>query len=88
MEEKLLKECIENCIFLSQENFKSNIQNFRKCIYFVIRYLSTFFCFCVTLMKMSPLTAVLKCPHYERRYYSNESEGAAEVPSLKDGLRE
>ena len=25
--------------------------------------------FCVSLMKMSPLTAVLKCPHYEKGYF-------------------
>jgi len=42
---------------------------------------------CVSLMKMSPLTAVLKCPHYEKGYFNNESERAAEVPSLKDGGR-
>jgi len=38
-------------------------------------------------MKMSPLTAVLKCPHYEKGHYSNESERAAEVPSYEDGDR-
>ena len=43
---------------------------------------------CVSLMKMSPLTAVLKCPHYEKGYFNNESEREAEVPSLKDGVRE
>ena len=42
---------------------------------------------CVSLMKMSPLTAVLKCPYYEKGHYSNESERAAEVPSVKDGNR-
>ncbi|GAI08243.1 unnamed protein product, partial [marine sediment metagenome] len=42
---------------------------------------------CVSLMKMSPLTAVLKCPHYEKGHYSNESERKAEVPSVKDGYR-
>ncbi len=26
---------------------------------------------CISLMKMSPLTAVLKCPHYERGYYAS-----------------
>ncbi len=36
---------------------------------------------CVSLMKMSPLTAVLKCPHYGKGHCSNESEGEAEVPS-------
>ena len=40
---------------------------------------------CVSLMKMSPLTAVLKCPHYEKGHYSNESEREAEVPSPADG---
>jgi len=43
---------------------------------------------CVSLMKMSPLTAVLKCPHYEKGHYSNESEREAEVPSPEDGVRE
>ena len=38
-------------------------------------------------MKMSPLTAVLKCPHYEKGYFNNESEREAEVPSVKDGNR-
>jgi len=38
-------------------------------------------------MKMSPLTAVLKCPHYEKGHCSNESEREAEVPSVKDGDR-
>ncbi|HUV79943.1 MAG TPA: hypothetical protein VMW40_03850 [Candidatus Bathyarchaeia archaeon] len=42
---------------------------------------------CVSLMKMSPLTAVLKCPHYEKGYFNNESEREAEVPSVKDGNR-
>jgi hypothetical protein len=41
---------------------------------------------CVSLMKMSPLTAVLKCPHYEKGHYSNESEREAEVPSFTDGF--
>jgi hypothetical protein len=31
---------------------------------------------------------VLKCPHYEKGHYSNESERAAEVPSPEDGVRE
>ena len=43
---------------------------------------------CVSLMKMSPLTAVLKCPHYEKGHYSNESEREAEVPILSYGLCE
>jgi len=43
--------------------------------------------YAVSLMKMSPLTAVLKCPHYEKGHYSNESGRAAEVPSDKDGNR-
>jgi hypothetical protein len=38
-------------------------------------------------MKMSPLTAVLKCPHYEKGHFKHESEGAAEVPSVTDGNR-
>ena len=38
-------------------------------------------------MKMSPLTAELKCPHYEKGHYSNESEREAEVPSPEDGGR-
>jgi hypothetical protein len=42
---------------------------------------------CVSLMKMSPLTAVLKCPHYEKGYFNNESEGEAEAPSPADGYR-
>jgi len=42
---------------------------------------------CISLMKMSPLTAVLKCPHYEKGHYSNESEGEAEVSSFRDGNR-
>jgi len=42
---------------------------------------------CVSLMKMSPLTAVLKCPHYEKGHCSNESERQAEVPSPEDGDR-
>ena len=42
---------------------------------------------CVSLMKMSPLIAVLKCPYYGKGHYSNESERAAEVLSLKDGNR-
>jgi len=42
---------------------------------------------CVRLMKMSPLTAVLICSNYERGYYSNESEGEAEVTSSQDGGR-
>jgi hypothetical protein len=36
-------------------------------------------------MKMSPLTAVLKCPHYEKGYFNNESEREAEVRQLLDG---
>jgi len=36
---------------------------------------------------MSPLTAVLKCPHYEKGHYGNESEREAEVPSHEDGRR-
>ena len=36
-------------------------------------------------MKMSPLTAELKCPHYEKGHYSNESEREAEVPFPKNG---
>jgi hypothetical protein len=43
---------------------------------------------CVSLMKMSPLTAVLRCPHYEKGYFDNESEREAEVPSPADGVRE
>jgi len=39
-------------------------------------------------MKMSPLTAVLKCPHYEKGHYRHEPERTAEVPSLEDGVRE
>ncbi len=42
---------------------------------------------CVSLMKMSPLTAVLKCPHYEKGDFNNESEREAEVPSSADGYR-
>ena len=42
---------------------------------------------CVSLMKMSPLTAVLKCPHYGKGHCSNESEREAEVPSVRDGDR-
>ena len=42
---------------------------------------------CVSLMKMSPLTAVLKCPHYGKGYFKHESEGEAEVPSFTDGFR-
>jgi hypothetical protein len=38
-------------------------------------------------MKMSPLTAVLKCPHYEKGHDSNESEREAAVPSLKNDGR-
>ena len=38
-------------------------------------------------MKMSPLTAELKCPHYEKGHYSNESEREAEVSSPEDGGR-
>jgi len=33
-------------------------------------------------MKMSPLTAVLKCPHYEKGHFKHESEGEAEAPFL------
>ena len=39
---------------------------------------------CVSLMKMSPLTAVLKCPHYEKGCFKHESEGEAEVPSFME----
>ena len=42
---------------------------------------------CVSLMKMSPLTAVLKCPHYEKGHFKHESEGEAEAPSFTDGFR-
>lgn len=42
---------------------------------------------CVSNMKMSPLTAMLKCPHYEKGHFNNESAGEAEVPSFEDGLR-
>jgi len=45
------------------------------------------FTLCVSLMKVSPLTAVLKCPHYEKGYFKHESEGEAEVPSFTDGFR-
>lgn len=38
-------------------------------------------------MKMSSLTAVLKCLHYGKGYFSNESEIEAEVPSIRDGGR-
>jgi transposase len=41
---------------------------------------------CISLIKLSPLTALLKCPHYEKGHYCNESERKAEVSSLKDGL--
>ena len=34
-------------------------------------------------MKMSPLTAVLKCPHYEKGHFKDESEGEAEATSLQ-----
>ena len=43
--------------------------------------------YCISLMKMSPLAAVLKCPHYGKGHYINESERAAEVPSFRDGYR-
>jgi len=35
---------------------------------------------------MSPLTAVLKCPHYEKGHFKDESEGEAEAPSFTNGL--
>jgi hypothetical protein len=38
-------------------------------------------------MKMSLLTAVLKCPHYEKGHFKHESEGEAEVPSFTNGFR-
>ena len=37
---------------------------------------------------MSPLTAELKCPHYEKGHYRHEPEREAEVPSPEDGGRE
>jgi len=36
---------------------------------------------------MSPITAVLKCPHDEGRDISNEREGEEEVRQLLDGSR-
>jgi len=33
---------------------------------------------CISLMKMSPQTAVLRCHHYERGHSSNESDREAE----------
>jgi hypothetical protein len=53
----------------------------------ITRYCQLFCVKCVSLTKMLPLTAVLKCPHYEKGYYSNESEGEAEAPSPADGNR-
>ena len=41
-----------------------------------------------SLMKMSPLTALLKCPHYEKGHYRHESERKAKVSSPEDGIRE
>ena len=38
-------------------------------------------------MKISPLTAVLKCPHYDKGHCRHEPEGTAEVPSVRDGYR-
>ena len=41
---------------------------------------------CVSNMKMSPLIAMLKCPHYEKGHFKNESAGEAQVPSFEDGV--
>ncbi len=41
---------------------------------------------CVSNMKMSPPTAMLKCPHYEKGHFKNESAGEAPVPSFEDGF--
>ena len=34
---------------------------------------------CVGLVKISPLSAVLKCVHYEKEYFKHYSEGEAEA---------
>jgi hypothetical protein len=38
-------------------------------------------------MKMSPLTTVVQCPHYEKGQYRHELEGVKELPSREDSNR-
>ena len=41
---------------------------------------------CVSVGKVSPLTAMLKCPHYEKGNIGHETEGEAEVSRIEDGI--
>ena len=41
---------------------------------------------CISLMKMSPLTAELKCPHYEKRHYRHEPERTAALRWQVEGV--
>ena len=41
---------------------------------------------CVSAGKMSSLTAMLKCPHYEKGNIRHETEGEAEVARIEDGI--